>query len=132
MTLNRTFVFVVFLLLVFAVGCGERSELSSETQPTTTGAVTQGDEYWDGGQFAGRPVYSLSQGVSQVLHDDFEECLLEDDEIDTAVQNFITYGTKQLVIVDRLDQGETIWRKSITVTPITGDVYKLSCTRNEP
>lgn len=129
---NRPFIFAILLLLAVVAGCGERSELSAEQQPTATGVVTQEDEYWNGGEFAGRPVYSLSRGVSQVLHDDFEECLLEDDEIETAVQNFITHGSEQQVIVARLAQGETIWRKSITVTPITGDIYELSCSRSEP
>jgi len=129
---NRTFVFVVLLLLVFAAGCGEGSEVSNESRPTATRELSEADEYWDGGQFAGRSVYSLSRGMSQALHDAFEECLLEDDEIETAVQNFITYGTERMMIVARLDRDETVWRKSITVTPISADVYELSCSRIEP
>lgn len=132
MKLNRTFVLVALLLLIFAAGCGERIELIGEQQPTTTGAVEQEEGYWDGGEFAGRPVYSLGRGVSQVLHDDFEECLLEDGDIEAAVENYLTYGAERLEIVTRLDEGETTWRQSITVTPISADVYELACSRIEP
>lgn len=54
-----------------------------------------GTEHWDGIPYVGRPVFGsgAEQGISQRLHDDAQECGLDDDVIEQAMQGVVAGST---------------------------------------
>ena len=97
------------------------------------------DAYWDGGDYKGQPVYSLSQGISHTARDFFAACGLGDSAIENAVTthmdnpDFHIRGfSKQGFVAQQGKDRETLWSVSIQVTSLTDSIYLVTCDGKRP
>lgn len=141
---NRMLLLCLFLVWI-STSCKDASEDSSLSlpSPTVSKSDTESDtsdsgQYWNGGDFSGQSVYSLSLGISQTAHDIFAACGLGDDHIETAVathleQPEIQYrGASRQGISEVTKDRTPIWWVSIGVTTISEDLYLVTCYGKRP
>lgn len=77
-----------------------------------------GEDYWDGGQYAGRAVSTESE-LTKEAHDELDRCGFSDDEIGGLTQPETTAKI-------RVSSGGGSTR--VTVTPIAPGVWEYACS----
>lgn len=80
------------------------------------------------GEFEELPIYSLTQGVSQAAHDAFITCGLDDKVIETLVNSYLADGSEKQVLIAGDLESEPLWEVVMTVTPLTPDIYLVTCS----
>lgn len=140
MKLTKILIIMMFICLLLATACngadveGNNTSLNSsqddlkDTSFNQAEEETQGGDYWDGGDYPGQPVYSLTLGISQVAHDAFSACGLHDNNIEHAVEMYLQENTERQMVIAQDSQQETMWSVAMTTTPLTSDVYEVSCS----
>jgi hypothetical protein len=130
---------IIVMILVYVIltsGCNsanvDESARPNEAREGDASVDSAEGDYWDGGTFVGRPVYSLTFGVSQAAHHAFSECGLGDNAIETAVESYLPTGTERQMIVAQDSQEDTLWSVAMTVKPLTADIFEVTCSQVEP
>ncbi len=140
---KRTIIGIIVVCLILASACnGERvdnAELEIENVGNSIDGLgetaeeeTSANDYWDGGDFAGQSVYSLTWGVSQAAHDAFSDCGLRDNNVEHAVETYLQESAERQMVIAKDSQQEVLWSVAITVSPLTADVYEVDCSVVEP
>ena len=86
-----------------------------------------GKQYWDGGEFAGRPVYSPREGISRAAHDHLEQCGMRDDDIRDVVIDVHSAGWAPPVTIYERKDGELHETAWLSVREISPWVYEVNC-----
>ena len=123
--------------LTFAFGCKPSSANHSTDTPEFRDAMQlyEDGEYWNGEEFAGRPVYSLTRGISREAHDAFVKCALSGPKADRWIRTFVADNlpmdsgdTKKQVLQARNTMDDVLWSVAISVTKLSNDVYLVACS----
>ena len=99
--------------------------------PTAVGAGVPSREYWDGGGFAGCPVFSFKKGISREAYEALGKCGYYED---TVIWGLITpslpkiSGETSKKVIQALSGSEELWSVSISVTMLANDVYLVACS----
>ena len=126
------------LIGILVSACSRGTDGDSSSTPTfihatltAAGERVPSREYWEGGEFAGRPVFSLKKGLSREAYEALGKCGYYEDVVirDLIARPLpeIPGETSKKVIEASYGSGEG-WSVSISVTMLTNDVYLVACS----
>jgi hypothetical protein len=140
MKINRIILGIILVCFLLTIGCsgtavnqstpaGEARDDLIETSVESAEPTPSG--YWNGGDYPERPVYSITFGISQTAHDAFSACGLRDNAVEGAVEAYLQQNTERQMIMAQDGQKETMWSVAMTVSPLTADIYEVTCSKVE-
>ena len=136
---GKAALFTALLLIgILVSACSRGTDGDSSSTPTfihatltAAGERVPSREYWEGGEFAGRPVFSLKKGLSREAYEALSKCGYYEEVV---IRDLITRplpkipGETSKKVIEASKGSEEGWSVSISVTMLANDVYLVACS----